>query len=403
MPKVHRNVLPHSEIFILLYVILLISLNQSILIIIPYTRQRCSKIDHIYSFRFALDVPEYFRDLEAATSTLVDGYWVGSVNSHGINATKYTLFTIWHIAADKITVFYANFMRNITLQLFYDETMRLLMTINIVPIVVLQDGEGKLDATLYPIFHLTNHGYNYLTAIRMSEIRNGRFNTVYSGKTLSDLISLNTHLRYRLKEIATRMKNVDRFENDLMLNPPFTDTMMTFLENLYDRFKRSAQVPYVNELTFDTAQHFFQMINCFQTRMSLTDDQAINNNTRDIIHHLDELIYVCAGRAFLPTIPPYTNVKIITQFRRYHELLTNNPLLPYEVFILSVEYECAIIYLSGNLQSDGHHYLLKRIKDGTIYTGNFTFWCGSTRKIVEYPQINIESYRHALVPFLPRL
>lgn len=61
----------------------------------------------------ALNVQEYKQDLERLINIRQrqNGCWVGAVNCHGSDATKYMQFTVWHITETEVYVLYPNFQK----------------------------------------------------------------------------------------------------------------------------------------------------------------------------------------------------------------------------------------------------------------------------------------------------
>lgn len=326
--------------------------------------------------------------------------WVAALNSHG----KITQFFIWNIAAEKeVICFHANIRKgfNMSIKDFQDESLRRLNSINIVPLIVVQDGFGFLPTSALPLMHSSCHLFAVLKNMEIIAMAN--IVTVFDQSVFTQALELSG--LYKL------------VENNLSWNH-------SLLRDRFDRsiFNAKNEQTLINWIGIICGGQFHalagnmtQIVSCFfhlfrtwwEREQLLTDDEKFNNsrillavsimfcpNTNVIFYDLfpkameSALEYLDSPRFFF-LLSPFKRRSaqtFIQSMKNWHRVLQANRNISFEAFTLAFEYELACA-------SKGHFYrqLPSRLAEGEIYTAprlleNFA---GKTQKTVSYPALRM--------------
>lgn len=120
----------------------------------------------------ALDVLEFREKMFAAIMKIKHGFWAASVNEH---YTYCTLFTVWNINKQQVTVFHFNFSSNkiYNAKQLLAKTNPFLEELNIDICITLQDGFQKDITTALPLFHFSINWFTVFKNINIFDAQSG--------------------------------------------------------------------------------------------------------------------------------------------------------------------------------------------------------------------------------------
>lgn len=137
---------------------------------------------------------------------LEGGYWVGSINTHGVGASAYHLFTGWHIDVKEtiVRVVYVNYAKASKYYIgdFLSDTEDTIREWGINFIWILQDAKDHQEKTVLPLLHFINHFMNYFRNVIISY--RGRF-AVHIGSFVTEILTLLAPMQQLLNRIKVNL------------------------------------------------------------------------------------------------------------------------------------------------------------------------------------------------------
>lgn len=205
-------------------------------------------------------------------------------------------------------------------------------------------------------------------------------------------------LLYRIESVIGASKL--RLQGDPIADGVFTADMMNDFEGISTWVFEESAVNVSELKTIEIVTTVFKVINYIHDRRNLSDDAVLRDNAAKIILLINDLLTVLDNPNYMRTFEAYQeNEKcVVGCLKSYRETLTYHPLLPFDAWILSPEYEIA---LKCFLYDKTSHYLLQRIKAGYQYGDGLKLWCGSSKLKFNFELIDVGRYEDVLARYLP--